>query len=289
MDTREMEVFLKVADYRSMTRVADEFGMTQPAVSATIKRLEESAGASLFVRQGRQLVLNQAGEHFYQTASAICANVNHIKESFAVHYSRREEMVLVLGVQSDWLFRQLDAFSASHEEISVTLRSAMGTVQKNRSPWLADFMVLFQHEVQEEEHMTIDIQDSLFVIAPSGHPLAGEDAVTLNTLRKESFVFVRSPSGNGYESCYNACLDAGFLPRVSLVTGSNTAKYACIQNGCGIGLVYNNECATAARLQDCVLIPVRSVLGRRPICLTWKGEQLSNAGRVFLSFLRSGQ
>ena len=289
MDSREMEVFLKVADYRSLTRVADEFGMTQPAVSATIKRLEEFAGAPLFVRQGRQLVLNQAGECFYQTASTVCTNLSHIKESFAVNYSRREELVLAVGVQSDWLLRRLDAFSISHSNVSVTLRSVIGAVPQSRSLWLADFMVLFQYEIREEDHMVIDIQDSLFAIVPGGHPLAEEEFVPLNSLRKENFVFVRSPSGDGYERCYNACVDTGFLPRISLITDSNTAKYACIQSGCGIGLVYNNECATAARLQGCVLIPVRSVLGRRPICLAWKENRLSDTGRSFLEFLRNAK
>lgn len=286
MDTREMEIFLKVADYRSVTKVAKEFGMSQPAVSAVIKRVEELSGTPLFLRRGRQLTLNQAGSHFYQMASAICRNYSHIRESLAVGYSQKEELIITMSVQSDWLLRRLDIFTGLHREIGVTLRPT-GRAGGNRRPWMGDFMVLFQHEIETERFLTVDMQDTLFAIMPPGHPLAGRDVLHLNELKNENFIFVRDPYSAGYEGSYEACVNAGFLPRISLVTDSNTAKYACIQNNCGIGLVFNNESATAALLQDCVLIPIRNTMTRRPICLAWQEGCLSPAGEAFLSFIQT--
>ena len=41
MDTRTLQIFLKAVDYQNITRVAEEFKLTQPAVSAALKRLED--------------------------------------------------------------------------------------------------------------------------------------------------------------------------------------------------------------------------------------------------------
>lgn len=286
MDTREMEIFLKAADYHSLTKVANEFGMTQPAVSAVIKRVEELNGTPLFLRQGRQLVLNQMGRHFYQVASAICRSCNHVRESLALGYAEQEELIISLGVQSDWLLRRLDIFTSLHKEIGVTLRSA-GAAGENRRPWIGDFILLFQHEVGNEQYLTVDSHDTLFAIIPNGHPLADREVLHLSEIKDENFIFVRDPFSTGYERSFEACVNAGFRPRISLVTDSNTTKYACIQNHCGIGLVFNNECATAALLQDCVLIPIRNTMTRRSICLAWREGDLSPAGETFLAFIRT--
>ncbi len=284
MDTRDMELFLKVADYHSLTKVADEMGMTQPAVSATIKRVEDLVGAPLFVRKGRRLILNQAGLQFYGTAASICVNLSHIKESFALGYSNSHEIIITLRVQSDWLFQQLDLFTSKYENICVTLRPG-GPYDKSGLSKISDFSVMLQHDVTNEKYVPIDVQDTLYIIVPVGHPLTDRGNVYLDELRDENFVFARSTSSSGFDASYNACVGAGFTPKISLVTDSAKGKLACIQNGCGIGLVYNNEMNTASKLNDCTLIRVRNVMDRRTICLTWNEETLSEVGETFLKFI----
>ncbi len=61
LDLNLLRVFLVVADARSVTRAAERLYLTQPAVSAAIKRLDRAVGASLFARQGRGLVLTARG------------------------------------------------------------------------------------------------------------------------------------------------------------------------------------------------------------------------------------
>lgn len=53
MDLNLIQTFLVVAEYQSYTKAADHLGLTQPAVSASIKRLEQVVGKQLFVKQGR--------------------------------------------------------------------------------------------------------------------------------------------------------------------------------------------------------------------------------------------
>jgi LysR family transcriptional activator of mexEF-oprN operon len=61
LDLNLLRVFAVVADAGSVTAAADRLYLTQPAVSAALRRLRQSVGAPLFARQGRGLVLTARG------------------------------------------------------------------------------------------------------------------------------------------------------------------------------------------------------------------------------------
>src|SRR5690606_33933792 len=58
---RQVEVFLAVARARSYSRAAGELALTQPAVSAQVRQLEDLVGEALFDYLGKQLYLTPAG------------------------------------------------------------------------------------------------------------------------------------------------------------------------------------------------------------------------------------
>lgn len=53
LDLNLLKVFLEVYQYQSYTKASLSLGLTQPGVSASIKRLEQEVGESLFYREGR--------------------------------------------------------------------------------------------------------------------------------------------------------------------------------------------------------------------------------------------
>jgi LysR family transcriptional regulator, mexEF-oprN operon transcriptional activator len=62
LDLNLLRVFAVVAETGSVTRAASHLYLTQPAVSAALRRLTTTVGARLFVRSGRGLVLTSRGE-----------------------------------------------------------------------------------------------------------------------------------------------------------------------------------------------------------------------------------
>lgn len=62
LDLNLLRVFAVVADSGSVTTAASRLYLTQPAVSAALRRLTIAIGAPLFVRQGRGLALTSRGE-----------------------------------------------------------------------------------------------------------------------------------------------------------------------------------------------------------------------------------
>jgi DNA-binding transcriptional LysR family regulator len=61
MDLLQLEHFLAVAEERTFTRAAERVCRTQPAVSQSIKKLEDEIGAPLFARDVHEVSLTEAG------------------------------------------------------------------------------------------------------------------------------------------------------------------------------------------------------------------------------------
>src|SRR5882757_2853236 len=62
LDLNLLRVFAVVAEAGSVTEAASRLYVTQPAVSAALRRLTTTVGAPLFVRSGRGLALTSRGE-----------------------------------------------------------------------------------------------------------------------------------------------------------------------------------------------------------------------------------
>lgn len=62
MDLRDLYYFETVADLGNLGRAGEKLHRTQPALSKSIQRLEETLGTMLFFREGRRMRLTPAGE-----------------------------------------------------------------------------------------------------------------------------------------------------------------------------------------------------------------------------------
>ena len=63
------KVFYYVAKNESITRAANELAISQPAISKSIKTLENQINTSLFVRKRDGVTLTEAGETIYKKIS----------------------------------------------------------------------------------------------------------------------------------------------------------------------------------------------------------------------------
>lgn len=104
----------------SFTRAAEELNVTPGAISQQIRQLEEFAGAPLFRRTGRQVMLTEAG------AGALPLLTRAFEQmSEAVHLMRsplRRDRLMISCAPSfaaKWLTQRLDAFQRLHPEAEV--------------------------------------------------------------------------------------------------------------------------------------------------------------------------
>src|SRR5262245_47703319 len=78
MDVRLLEAFRAVVDHRSVTQAAASLGVTQPAVSAQIAKLEQELGFSLFDRGNGRLKPTAEGLLFYAEASKALTGIDRL-------------------------------------------------------------------------------------------------------------------------------------------------------------------------------------------------------------------
>ena len=83
MNIRDFEYIVAVADLRSFSAAADKCCVSQPTLSAQIKKLEERLGARIFERTNKRVMPTEIGRKILQSARKILAEIDHIKDSAA--------------------------------------------------------------------------------------------------------------------------------------------------------------------------------------------------------------
>lgn len=83
MDLTDLELVAAVADYGGFTVAADAIGMSQPALSKRVARLEHELGVRLFHRVGRGVRLTPAGDAFLVPARQALHDVEVTRASVA--------------------------------------------------------------------------------------------------------------------------------------------------------------------------------------------------------------
>lgn len=76
-------IFYTVATIGNITKAAQELAISQPAISKSIKHLEEQLGGSLFVRTKRGVVLTEEGREFYRYIKQAMEFINNAENKFS--------------------------------------------------------------------------------------------------------------------------------------------------------------------------------------------------------------
>jgi len=87
MDLEAVDFFLKVAEAQSLSRAAKLYGLPKSTLSHKIRKLEDSLGIALFVREGREMLLSDAGAEFLDHAQRIKESCEGAKSAIAEAHS----------------------------------------------------------------------------------------------------------------------------------------------------------------------------------------------------------
>lgn len=83
----ELKYFIEVAYSQNLSRASERLGISQPSLSLAIKRLENSIGAALFIRQKRGVALTQAGRQLLVHAKQLLQYWDEVKsQALASHH-----------------------------------------------------------------------------------------------------------------------------------------------------------------------------------------------------------
>ncbi len=101
MDVRDYEYIVAIAEQGSISRAAACLYITQSALTRFLQRKEQETGLALFLRQGNQLVLTDAGRRYVETGRRILELDRTLTEHLERELSRRKGQIL-LGFPMGW-------------------------------------------------------------------------------------------------------------------------------------------------------------------------------------------
>ena len=102
---QQLAIFIRTAETGSFSKVAREFGLSQPCVSRTLAALEERLGVKLLTRTTRQLSLTDAGEALLSRAREALATVDDAEN--AARGTDRLSGVLRVALPATYGVRQI--------------------------------------------------------------------------------------------------------------------------------------------------------------------------------------
>lgn len=80
MDLRQIQHFLALADTLSFSRAAEQIGISQPALSKSIKKLEEDLGGLLLHRDGKDTRLTELGRSVRKQLEIVVENIDKARQ-----------------------------------------------------------------------------------------------------------------------------------------------------------------------------------------------------------------
>jgi DNA-binding transcriptional LysR family regulator len=241
MEFRQIEHFLAVVEEQQFTRAARRNGLSQSALSASIRALEHELDAKLFRRTSRGVDLTESGQALLETAPQILRAVAVAQDDVAASVNRLAGSLHVGGVQTLGILDQsqpLADFHAQHPEVEITYRAG---ITAELIPDVASGHLDFAFvSVPTTERPGVEIEKLasfplVFVCRPD-HPLAGRDVIDLNMLGEETFV--GGPPNTVLDSMFGYVARAsGAKKKVSLHADDADSARAFTEKGLGVTLM----------------------------------------------------
>jgi DNA-binding transcriptional LysR family regulator len=191
MDVKLLEAFRAVVDTRSVTAAAQAMGLTQPAVSSRIAKLEETVGFSLFERSGGRLKPTAEGMLFYAEASRVLGEVDRLAATTAQIREGQSGKLVIASHPSaaiSLLPPLVAAFLEQRPGVSVRMISRHSDVVSQLLPSGSFDIGIAELPLDETDVKLIKYQMRCVAILPPRHALASRKVLTPKLLAEHPMV-----------------------------------------------------------------------------------------------------
>jgi DNA-binding transcriptional LysR family regulator len=294
VDLRQLEIFVKVAEFGSFSRAAESLHLTQPTVSEHIRTLEEELGVRLLDRLGRGAAPTPAGQLLLGYATRVLALAREARQAVD-RFQGRMSGDLSVGASSipgEYILPALiGRFKEKYPDIVVALligdsRSAVDWVVEGRVELSVVGQPLPRRGVEYRELMA----DEVVLVVPAPHAWSARASVRLDELSAEPLIIRERGSGTraALEQALSAAgVDLGAL-RVVAEMGSTEAIKQAIRAGVGMSVMSRRSVDDECRTGAVACLSVEGLAFSRSFHLaTHKERSRSPLGEAFRVFLEA--
>ena len=189
-DFPQITHFLAVAKAGNLTQAAATLGLSQPALSRSIQKLEKTVGSPLFERQPRGVKLTEIGEFFMVRASQLRDLVDDIFAELAEASNQIQIRLAAIPTIAPYLLPTvLSQFRRRHPDIKIQVQedTTQNIIQlcKDGDIDLALVALPIKEKYLETEKL---FEEELILVFPKGHALASKKFVKLVDIQQYQFI-----------------------------------------------------------------------------------------------------
>lgn len=295
MNLNQLKYFIAVAQCQSFTKAANQYYISQTAITQQIQALETTVGIQLIDRSTRPISLTPGGLVFLTEARAILDRMDT-----AIWRSREASTGLMgslrigytKGYEQSDLPHRLREFRRNYPNVLLTC-------YRNDTDLLAagllnqEYDIIFTWDstnIRQESHLQTRVVENvpLYVALYASHPLAKKETICRKDLKDESILFM-SPSGDGdsFGDAYYVRLyqKAGYQPNILLRTSDYESILMMISAEQSICIVPEYCIGKLRSVDNVVFMPLSGENETEEILAVWHKSNLTPALQHFIDTL----
>jgi len=259
-----LESFVEVARRGNVSRAAEALFLTQPAITARLKALENDIGTKLFVRSSRGMKLSDAGRAFLPYAERTMTTVDEGRQLIA---NLRQGAVGALviaaapAVSTYVLPEILRAFRTTHPKVRLGVKTGH-TEEVLEMVLRGEAHVGIGRPIRHPDIELIPIlDDEMLLVVSARHAFARRGKVRMDELAAERLILFDRTSSY-HELTSSLFRQAGVVPTSTLELDNVEAAKKMVQQGLGVALL--PRMALVVELKSGSLRPVK-LIGAPPL------------------------
>lgn len=282
MDLYQIRYFLAIAQTGSFTKAAERLFVSQPSLSAGIKKLEQELGVRLFERGGRRATLTPAGKFFLEKATNILNEYQAtLRELKQFHHQPTLRLGILQAIRIASLAGLIRDFQTQHSHVAIELLD--GTIE-DLNQWLEDgeidlAITVLDNRKDSKISLALFHQRRLLAV-PESHPFARRKTVRLAELDRQPYIDrihceLCKETRQLFES-------KDIHPRI--VYRADREEWTLALVAAGLGLAIMPEWSNTPAV---VYIPIVDLSLQRTVGLVWRSRHESEAIDKFCTFAAS--
>ena len=271
---KQLEYAVALAEHRHFRKAADASFITQPAMSAQIRQLEDLLGVDLFERDRRKVLLTRAGEEVTRRAKRLLADLDDLMEaaqSLGKPLSGPLRLGIIPTVAPYLLPLVLPGLRKRYPDLVLYLREeqTLRCLQLLESGGLDVVVLALPAEGAEVESLPL-FEDRFWLAVPKDHPLAKRKRLREEDLAGEHVLLLE----DGHclrDQALEVCHLTGAKEKTDFRATSLHTLVQMVSNGLGVTLVPEMALATeASRAREIETHAFTQPSPGRTIGLAWR-------------------
>lgn len=289
MNINQLETLLTISKTMSFRKAGELLNLTQPAVSAQIKSLEDEF-ETILVDRNQPVTLTDAGQVFLSHAERMLAIVEELRQRLSdLHHTPQGHIRLgtTTSIAIQILPRVLSYVQNQFPLIKTSIHSMptsqiMASVENGS----IDIGITYLFEKVPALETSVLYYDTFELVVSPEHPLAVSSHTTISNLRDTPFIML-SPDTAGRRFVDQIFKDFNIAPPVIMELSSSEEVKRMVELNLGAGIISKMSIYNETKQGTLKMIKVNELEISHPVGVIYKsGRYLSSAMRQFLSDLK---